>query len=288
MVPETVTWIDPDGNQFPLTDQNPYYIPAPGLSGAYGLPMTMVSSVVPGFPGDREEYVQVNPGDVRLPLYVFGDDEAAVDNARRVILEATRPQRGYGILRHVANDGVTRDLFCREMGRLRDIVGRSPGLLRTSLMFRAADPYWYDTDFTIITLSPSGLLNFFGSPFLPIKLSAGGISSGFTVQNQGQADTWPQWVITGPGTNPVLTNSTTGEVLTIAITLTAGQVLTIDTNPDVLSVTREDGSNQWATISSASVLWALKTGANAIALAMTGTTTASSLQLMYKNRWEGV
>jgi len=104
----------------------------------------------------------------------------------------------------------------------------------------------------------------------------------------GDVECWPKWIITGPGTNPILTNVTTGEILTLTITLTGGQILTIDTNPSSLSITREDASVHWDAVSSSSTLWSLAAGHNDITLVMSGTTSASQLQLLYRQRWESL
>lgn len=288
LVPESLQWIDPSGVVYNLSDDQPYYTPDPGMTGQYGLPLTVVTHQVPGQAGDIEQYIQINPNDVRFPLSIQADTWDVLEQARRTLLEATRPTRGVGILRHTANDGIVRDLFCKETDRMRNVAKRTPGLLLVGMVFRAADPYWYDKDFTNMLLTPGGVVNFFQNPFLPIHLSAGGLSGGFTPENIGQADAYPKWTITGPGINPVLTNVTTGMVLTLTITLTAGQVLTIDTNPDTLGVTRDNGSDQWGAVNSLSAMWPLVVGANAVTLGMTGTTSASSLELSWKNKWEGV
>jgi hypothetical protein len=156
------------------------------------------------------------------------------------------------------------------------------------LIFSAADPFWYDSNWTALTFTPAGATTFFQTPFFPLHISVGGLSSDFTIENTGQAETWPVWTMTGPGLNPTLTNSTTGETLTLNINLAGGQVLTVDTRPGTISITREDGSNQWAVVEDTSTIWPLAVGANSIQLSMSSTTSASQLQLQYKQRYEGV
>ncbi len=286
---ETVIWIDVDGNEWDLNNPAGYFIEAPGLLGGFGIPMKLITHEVPGQPGDFEQYVQLSPNDIRAVLHIFAPGEGELEAARRALAEAMRPMRGVGRLRHVSSDGnVTRELFCREIGRFRDIAGRSPGHLKLGLQFRAADPFWYDTNYTDMVLTPGGTTTFFQGSFFPIHISAGGVSSGFTVENYGQGVAWPYWVITGPGTNPTLTNDTTGEELASNISLAdSTQILMIDTHPGVSTVFREDGSNQWGTIASDSVLWALAEGVNHVTMSMGSTGAGSALQLRYKRRWEG-
>lgn len=287
-VDETLFWQDPDGNQYNLLDPTKFYVPAPGIQGQYGLPMEVVSFEAIGIPGDFEQYIQVKPNDIRMPFLILGDTPAGVEQAMREIRKATRPQRGHGLLQHGSLDGQTRQLSCIEIGRFRDVGSKTPSMIQTGLIFRAADPYWQDQADIVTTLSPSGTSTFFQNPFLPIHLSPSSTSGSFSIENNGDVECWPKWIITGPGTNPVLTNTTTGEVLTLTITLTAGQILTIDTNPSALSVTREDASVHWDAVSAASTLWSLAVGINNITLTMSGTTSASQLQLLYRQRWESL
>lgn len=288
---ESLAWIDVAGNLFSLSDYTfqSYFAegPLPPV-GIYGIPTTIVEHDVPLQPGTREQWIHLAKNDIRFPLRIFGATPQLQDQNRRVLSEAMRPTRGVGILQHTADDGVVRQLNCREVSRLRDVAERGPGSIKVGLQFTAADPFWYDVNWTTLTFTPAGAVAFFQTPFFPLHLSAGGLSSSFTVENAGQDVAWPVWQIVGPGINPTLTNLTTGQVLAATITLTAGQSLTIDTRPNFLSVTREDGSQQWATIADTSSLWPLIVGSNAITLSMSGTSTASALSLQYKQRYEGV
>lgn len=287
-IAEVLYWIDPDGNQFNLLDPNKYYVPSPGIAGGYGVPLSVVSFEAVGIPGDFEQYIQVAPNDIRMPFLILGDTAAGVQQALRDIRKAMLPQRGHGTLQHGSIDGQTRSLICLEIGRFRDVGQQTPGMIQTGLIFRAADPYWRDASDTIQSLTPGGLTTFFQNPFLPIHLSPSSASGSFYIENNGDIETWPKWIITGPGTNPVLTNVTTGEVLTLTITLTGGQVLTIDTDPSSLSITREDGSIHWDAVSPSSTLWSIARGTNNVTLGMSGTSGASMLQLVWHQRWESL
>lgn len=288
---ETLAWIDVAGNVYSLSDYTfqTYFAegPLPPV-GIYGSLITIISHDIPLQPGVREQWIHFAANDIRFPLRIFGPNLAAQDANRRTLSEAMRPTRGQGILQHTADDGTVRQLFCRETSRLRDVVDRGPGSVKVGLIFSAADPFWYDVDWSTLTFTPSGVVTFFQTPVFPLHISTGGLSSAFTVENLGQDVAWPVWQIIGPGTNPVLTNLTTGQTLALTITLTLGQTLTVDTRPTFVNVTREDGSNQWASVGDTSALWPLIVGSNAVTLSMSGTSSASALLLQYKQRYEGV
>lgn len=291
MVKEFLQWIAVD-NAVTRLDGSTYYLATDGRQGAYAVPASIVADVVPQQPGQREKYVQVGANQIKVPLVIFAPDEGTLAQVRRALKWAMNPTRGVGILRSTAADGAVRDLNCRLTDGLRGDEtldsNRGAGWTFVGLIFDASDPYWYDSQFTTLNFSTAAPVNFFANPFLPLQISSSGILSNFSVYNSGDALTWPVWTITGPTTGITLTNNTTGESLVSTLTLTGGQSLTIDTRPYIKTVTRDNGSNQFSTISTSSSLWALQTGNTSVSVTLAGTTGASSLQLQYKQRYEGV
>jgi hypothetical protein len=287
---ETLTWIDPSTNQTPLNGET-FYTWLQGAGGLYAPPTELIVTDVPLQPGGRFKYVNVGVRDVRLPLMVNANTEPALDGARRALRSAMNPLYGQGTLRHVSQDGQTRDLNCYVVAGMEGDdtqQNRGPGWIFFDLRLKALDPYWYDTNYTTIAFTNAAAVNFLGNPFLPIKLSSSGIFTSFSVSNTGDVEAWPLWTIVGPAVNPTLTNNTTGKSIALTISLTVGQSLTIDTRPGFKTITRENGSNQFSAASPASSLWSLARGLNTITLSVTGSSGASQLQLQYKQRYEGV
>ncbi len=66
------------------------------------------------------------------------------------------------------------------------------------------------------------------SPLSPSTTVSAGTDP-LTVTNAGNANAYPIFTISGPGTNFTITNSTTGHVLTINESLSTGDTITIDT-----------------------------------------------------------
>lgn len=289
-MPEKLSWIDPIGTETPLNGET-NYLALVGRQNFYAPPLAIISQQVPMQPGVRDKYVQIGAGDLKLPVLVKANDEATLAMVRRALVYAMNPLRGSGILRNTAPDGSVRDVTCKYVAGLEgdeSVDNRQPGHFFAPLEFEAADPFWYDRDFTSLSFSTGAAVAFLSSPFLGPHISSSGIASSFSVYNGGDVEAWPIWTITGPGNTITLANSTTGKSLALSISLSGGQVLTIDTRPGKKTVKREDGSNQFSTVSSTSSLWELATGNNAISLSISGTTTASGLQLQYKQRYFGV
>jgi hypothetical protein len=269
---ETVTWIDAGGTSWVL-DGSSYYRAVDGRMGAFAPPTAIIEQEVPLLAGARFRQVKISSRPVRIPVLVKAADESTLAVARRAFRYALNPKRGAGTLQITAEDGTVRQLTCYcESGFEGDesIGVRGPGWFKVGLSFRALDPFWYDASFTSTTYTT------FGSK---------------TITNGGDQDCYPIWTITGPGNTISITNNTSGKLLALSgnggLTLTAGQVLTIDTRRDQLTIVREDGSNQFSYLSAASALFQLVPGSNAIVLAMAGTTGASSIQVQYKRAWDG-
>jgi hypothetical protein len=296
---ESLQWIDPSGAVTAMDSDT--FIAANrsgvlalvGRSGFFGVPSNLIVDPIPQQPGAREKYVQVNLNEVFLPIVVMAPSESELAQLRRSVKKSFNPSRGLGILRSIASDGTTRDLNCRCVKGLEgteDESGRGPGWFTAGLVFQAADPFWYDSSFTTLTFQMTGTPPLFlASPFIPIKLGTSGIGTSFTIDNQGDFPAWPIWQITGPGSAIVMTNQTTGDILTLTISLAdSTQILTVDTRVGKKTVKREDNTNQFASVDSLSTLWSLQTGINLISVAMTGTTGTSQIQLQYKQAYDGV
>jgi hypothetical protein len=286
---ELMSWFDVNNIEYPLNGDAYLFLDNPGRTGFKGLPPYAASTLnVPLTDGDTVRFVLAQARPLAVHLLIKGATAADYEAVRTTLQNAMNPKLGDGYFRCQRQDGAPlRDIFCRYTDGFagEESWGVSSSVHEELLLgFLAHDPYFYDTTATTLSFISSAPVNFF--PIMPLQLTGGVIGSGFTVFNAGDVEAYPVWTITGPGTNPVLTNTTTGKVITPTITLTAGQALTIDTREK--TVTREDGSNQFSTLSFASALWTLATGNNAITLAMTGTTAASRISVSYKQRWNSL
>ena len=115
------------------------------------------------------------------------------------------------------------------------------------IVIRCTDPRKYSTTQQSLTLQQSGSatsgLHWGVLHWSVLHWGSGAASSlqGVAV-NAGSALSYPTIVITGPVTNPSLTNATTGVTLRFITTLVAGEVLTIDTAQNRVLL----GATPWA------------------------------------------
>ena len=179
-----------------------------------------------------------------------------------------------------------RELTCRYKSGLEgDDNTRGYGIVwrQVLLTFRAFDPYWYAPAAISVTyqLAVTTALFF---PILPLRLTSSAVFSEATIDNVGSTIAWPVWEVIGPGSALVLDNLTTGERLSLDVTLAGGEGVTIDTRPGRKSVTGYAGANLFGSLSADSSLWALASGNNTVRISLAAATPESVVRLNYTPR----
>lgn len=295
---ENLTWIEPNGTQHVLTDPNSYYW-TPGAQGMFMPPVVYQGQVIPLQPGEIPRLIQHGPRDVLVPLLVRSSISRAdlFDKLEQLcsMFSISTPTK-LGVLRRTTPNGHVRDLTCFYLdGAKGDESTDNSGVGHMALVpdLHAPDPYWYDSEPTIRTFTPTGFQSFFAAPFLPIKLSPDGAANAFSIINTGDVSTYPTWTITGPCSNPILTNSYTADnganitkTLALSLSLASGEVLTIVTKPGSASMKKQDGSNQMGALSDfTSTLWPLQPGLNQCGVSLSSPGSGCQVVLSYKQAY---
>lgn len=284
---EIITWIDHNGTEHVLTDMPDISISI-GPSGRYMPPIEYSEEETPFQYGSTVKNVKVKAREMDLPIEINGQTQMDIRNNLRSLLRIFNPLKGDGIIRSISPDGSTREIICRYNSGLE--INESGKIWeKFVLVLKAFDPLWYDTSTIVQTFKINESPGLF-FPILPLRLSSSTVFADTTIDNTGDVETWPEWIVTGPGENILLRNMTTGEVTALShadAKLGAGESITIDTRPFHKTVTKNDGTNLFYTLSDESSLWALQEGQNSIRLEMSNATEVSSIQLSYKNRYWG-
>jgi hypothetical protein len=283
-----IVWQAPDGFLLDLMEPTKRHV-TPGRLGAFMPPVSHIEDTVPLQPGSRLRGVQVRPREIALPLFVTAATAALLRAELRGLLHYFDPARGDGILRATTPSGEVRELTCRYAGGLEGDEGEDASGLHwmdVVLTFRAHDPYWYSPDPIQQSFGVGSGVAFF--PIFPLRLAPSTIFTDVAVNNTGDVEGWPTWVITGPGSNIVLRNLTTDQALTLATSLAGGETATIDTRPFVKTVTGPTGNNLFSAVAATSQLWPFQPGVNTIRVEMTGATPASSVRLALYPRFRSI
>lgn len=290
---EVVTFIDPSGVEYVLTSQEDHDT-VQGVSGRGMPPIRIADDIIPLQAGAVLRDIQHGVRDVAVPVVFYSETLTDVRAILRGIMRTFDPTRGDGTLRVLTPDGVERDLFCRYQGGFEIVEappmrGISPeqSAQQGVLVFRAFDPYWYDTEpFTdtytagVVTGSFFPIPNPTTGSFITLVSST--VFTTVTIDLDADVDSWPVWTINGPGTAIALRNLTTGEVIDLSagggLTLGAGEVATIDTRRGVKTMTLADGTNLFPYLTNASSLWPLNQ-TQQVQIEMDGTDPSSSVEL---------
>jgi hypothetical protein len=291
--PLAVSYIDPDGNNWNLSDvtMRAGYACA-GIAGIDGLPTSM--QLIPMLDGtSRTDLYIPQPGTITLGLMIDRPGDSGDENAYYALLDKLvyafynrrnrLPAPGY--IQIQRPDGTTRQVQVFTTSGLDTPSVGIHNMLYT-LTLQTPDPFWYDqqTQELIFSIGGSapGIL-----PMLPIVLGSSTIIGGASVLNSGGADAYPMWTLTGPGT-PVIQNLTTGLQWSLNVPVTSGHVVQVITAPGEQSVVDlTTATNMWPNlvIPSLRSLWALVPGVNNINLSMTGSGPATSIQVNWMQRW---
>lgn len=242
----SIIWFDSRGVMVDLTGP-PYVMTVwTSLTGSMTPEYRFVTERTPLKDGQQLKYIDVESREVDLIVLVRGSGEANLWNRINFLSNFFNPRQGPGRLRVRTPTGVTRELVCYPSSGFR--VSES-SMTRTSaelhLTFLAiGPPYWRSTSQTVKTFRlDDNPPHWF--PLPPITLGGDAISSTFYLDNFGHVPTQPVWKITGPGSDPKITNEKTGEYISLTnnggITLDDGQFIVIDTAQK--TVTLNDGTN---------------------------------------------
>lgn len=287
-MPDRYVWTAADGTTVELSDRAAgYIVTADGTTGLRSPSYSFTTREYAGIDGADLVSLKAAAATPTLGLYVsatsYEQSRAKLSSLRR----ALRPKAGIGTLAVSNDSGDTRTLACYYTGGLEDAVIR-PSSFKAALKFLAPDPWWSGDQQTISVGLGAGTTFF---PFFPLVLAPSTVQGQFTVDlSDSDAPSWPIWTVTGPGSSLVLTNQTSGESLSLDVTLAAGQSLTVDTRPQVRTVRRDDGVNLMPQVTPGTdpALWPLYEGVNSVSVSLTGATDASRVVGVYEPRYAGI
>lgn len=281
MTREVFSWIDTTGKETFLsgTANIEMYV---GPKGRFMPPIDLVEQQVPFQAGSRLKQLNVRSREIDLPLEIMGISTSDLKTQIRNLLNLFNPMLGDGQLKCVAEDGSQRLINCRYQSGL-EIEESGLTWQKAIVVLKAFDPYWYDVNSIVQTFTTGQPATFF--PMFPMRLTNSTVFADTTITNIGDVETYPTWILKGPGSGIFLRNLTTGDLININYSLGIGESISIDTRFGAKTVTKQDGTNLYSYLSSDSSLWALQKGGNEVRIEMQGATIQSSVQLTYQNRY---
>jgi hypothetical protein len=213
----------------------------------------------------------------------------AIFTNRATIISALNPKNGPGVLTYTNDNAVYTTICTVSQASFPNKLATDP-FQTFQIQFYCNDPYWYSNISGSITMSiVTGGFSFpFSFPF-SFGTYTGNIPT--SAVNAGDSITPVIISILGPCLNPVIRNTTTGELIRCAITLTSGDILSINTKFGSKSVVLNTSGgatiNEMSALSSDSTFWQLAIGNNLITFNDDTQQSAESCVVTWTNRFSG-
>ena len=196
-------------------------------------------------------------------------------------------------------DGEIRTISARYTGGLDGLAIETgvDSALVVDLIFRAADPHWSNLNqvdaYITFPVTGSGAeatpfnapigFNQVGHPFNGFQSTEAAGTAVVTLVNQGDAEAWPTFEVTGAASAVEVMSRTTGHRWRWAGTLGSGLVLTVITDDRAPSV-RVGATNSYSGIAAGSRLFPLVGGPNDVAFSIAGADTNTRVAISWQHR----
>jgi len=201
---------------YPLWGRDPYsYI---SLTGVGNPPIRRQKERGPQQHGSTDVGFLLDERMLNMALLITDTTPALVATARRQLAHILKPLSSTPIqLRVTGEDDLVRQIDCYAVGivdfpnTMQERIGNSQLVV---VQFEAADPIPYDPTLQNVSFDTSGGTGYQVPLEVPMQYSTGvGIDQLISYTYVGDWEVSPRIYITGPGTDFIITNETTGAVL---------------------------------------------------------------------------
>ncbi len=286
-----VSWVAPDGTVYNLDDRVNRFVTS--IRGHELAPIEIARSAVPYVPGTRVRLVRSREREIHIVVHLNTESFVLLRDEKEVLYrafwsgDAEGDRVRFGWLRFTLVAGTTRQTRALYLlGAEGDTTQGIGGWEDVVLTFLCPDAHYEALEDTVVDLvAGTSSVSWFGRPWFPFELSASSVLAGATIDNTGDIDAWPIWTLTGPMSNPILRNVTTGAVLSIPTTVQVDSTLTVATRPGYHSVVFNGGVSAFGVVTGNSVLWGLRPGLNVIRVEASGTASMTDAVLNYRLRY---
>lgn len=223
--------------------------------------------------------------EVFLPFWVHTPTTDDLRAVTRHLAVLTDPKRGPVTVTVTHRDSTTRSITGWLTSPLSEslTMGEGEDWRSIGLTVRCGDPYWQGDHRRVTFRDAPGSTEFLSSTFLPLTVSTSQVLGTVTVSNDGDAQAWPVWTITGPA-DSVTVRVSTGQSWAIPQGINDGDVLTVDTRRGQQAVVL-NGNPAWGVLSPGADLFALPPGLSVLDIVAQGTTAATSVTVEWRERW---
>jgi hypothetical protein len=282
----------PDGTRVVVNDPSDpdfvgYLVGDGGISGLDGADVREnAADIVEGDGGIHDNFYASRRSVVFSGIISPEPDMEAVNRRVNALLRATNALREDGIVRwQETGEDFLRRLTWRRQQKPA-ITGRRPKAFQIALV--SADyRIFSDEEHSLSVLGTAGEENGVGFNLaFDLSFGGGGVVGQLLVENAGDAETPPRLKVSGPVTNPIISNVTTGEEIRLLYTLAEGEYLEIDTRPDDVSVLLNGATDRYSALDFVnSDIWQLAPGVNDIRLQASSIAAPATLVVNWRDAW---
>lgn len=280
-----------DGDWFEL-GRDPESAPALHLYGSTGLGLPTVDIAKSDritSDGSIVRGVRYTDREVYLPLLLEADTVQELNQVRQQMYGLMAPDLGpVEVQVEIPQTEDIEPEFRSIYGYLTDGLNGDfgdgyHGVWQTlGLTFDCPDPWWLGPEKTQTLQIAPGMKPFISDtvPFFPVVLAESFAQGEWTIPVDGDADVWPTWQVTGPGTDLIIQRGTERIFIKGDFRADAG-VLKIDTERGRMTPDR------WADLSLDSRLFPLRAGNNPIKVTLANATVDTFIRLVWRERYRG-
>lgn len=160
--------------------------------------------------------------------------------------------------------------------------GSGPTWQTVTVDLTASDPCWFEGEHSRHLQGVGGGLVFPAA--FPAHFAF--VSPSVTIDNPGDVESPVRIRVTGPCTNPTITNTTTGEQIGLTLDLAADEWVEIETTFGAASCRLNDGTSAMGAVVPGSAFWQMRPGANVLVYSDAGGDASTLIQ--YSPRYTGV
>lgn len=289
---QQIIYVPPEGN-YEIPDTCVTFALAPpyvigSVSGTSGTEVSLISNTIPGVDGIYLHGVRTESREISFFIHVDGESRRDMYQKRFELIQKLAPRDTPGML-YYTNDYTTKRIAAIPL-RCPDFTERIRNYNKAEISFLCPSPYWESLT------EKSGYMAYLDEGFqFPLEfyptVSFAAIENQVMLINDGSISTPLHITIAGPATNPSVTNETTGEQIRLLQSLTASQVLEIDTKRGQKSVTIIEGSNRqdaFQYLDPQSVFFSLVPGNNLLRYKSDNESEMTQVDLRYRELFAGV
>lgn len=262
------------------------YVITSGLRGL-GIPASEVRVTQSAGDGGTWRGTRKASRDLDVPVTVLGTSRDDVEAKLRRLASAMSDRYGAPKLRATYDNGTAYELTVHFVAGADTTYGDDAGNLFCSwpMTWRAPDPFWVSTSSTQFSVKAAGTTRgLLTAPLSSLRVSSSQALGSITIENDGDVDAFPVWVIEGPSTSVTITLNGVGFEYTEA--LEAGDTITVDTK--TATVTDAAGVNKYAFLGTAPKLFKIPAGSSTVSIIAEGADSTTRINGNFSPRREVV